>query len=103
MNMMIDFRSFRGRQLIQILDNLEPLESRRHLDIACGTGHLAAAASERGGISHGIDFAETMVAVARINYPLVRFEVGDAARIPYQNDTVDAVSCSFGLSHMEDP
>ena len=37
-----------------ILDSLGPLQGKRHLDVACGTGHLVAAASRRGAISQGL-------------------------------------------------
>ena len=86
-----------------ILDSLEPLNRRGHLDIACGTGHLVAAASKRGAASEGIDFAQAMVEAARQNYPGECFQVADAAQLPYDDRSFDAVTCAFGLSHMEDP
>src|SRR5512139_3491246 len=61
-----------------ILDSLGALRGKHHLDVACGTGHLVAAASKRGAISEGVDFAQTMVAIARLNYPQERFQVADA-------------------------
>ncbi len=53
----------------KILENVGQVQGKRHLDIACGTGHLVAAASQRGAISEGVDFAPEMVAAARVNYP----------------------------------
>jgi ubiquinone/menaquinone biosynthesis C-methylase UbiE len=86
-----------------ILDSIEPLPGKRHLDVACGTGHLVAAASARGASSEGIDFSQAMVAAARANYPAGRFQVADALSLPHDRDSFDAVTCSFGLSHMENP
>jgi ubiquinone/menaquinone biosynthesis C-methylase UbiE len=86
-----------------ILDCLEPLASLRHVDVACGTGHLAAEASKRGAVSDGIDYAQAMVDVARSNYPGKRFHTGDATNLPYADDSIDAVTCAFGLLHMENP
>ncbi len=86
-----------------ILDRLGDLRGKRHLDVACGTGHLVAAASKRGAVSEGTDFAETMIDVASVNYPQYRFSVADAVDLPYENNTFDAVTCSFGLLHLEYP
>jgi SAM-dependent methyltransferase len=86
-----------------ILNNLGYLYGKRHLDVACGTGHLVAAASQRGAISEGIDFAPTMIAAARATYPAERFQVADAENLPYGDREFDAVTCAFGLSHMENP
>ena len=86
-----------------ILDSLGTLPGKRHLDVACGTGHLVAAASKRGAISEGIDFVQTMVDAARTTYPAENFQVADGTELPYDDHSVDAVTCAFGLSHMEHP
>lgn len=86
-----------------ILDSFGHLKGKRHLDVACGTGHLVAAANARGAISEGIDFAQPMIAIAGATYPKSCFQVGDAADLPYGNESFDAVTCAFGLLHMENP
>lgn len=86
-----------------ILDSLGEMEGKRHLDVASGTGHLVAAASRRGAVSEGVDFAEPMIEVARRTYPGETFNVADAARLPYDDCTFEAMTCAFGLSHMENP
>lgn len=97
------FASVSGQAINTILDSLGDLNGKRHLDIACGTGHLVAAASERGAISEGIDFAGAMVAAAQANYPSERFQVAEASELPFGSQSFEAVSCAFGLSHMENP
>lgn len=92
------------RQAIDpMLDSLGDLAGKRLLDVACGTGHLTAAATRRGADAEGIDFAATMVSKAADNYPGVGFSEGDAETLPYPNDCFDAVACSFGLLHLENP
>ena len=86
-----------------ILDSLGPMVGKRHLDVACGTGHLVGAAAAHGANSEGIDFAATMVEVSAVNYPDSPFLTADAADLPYEDETFDAVSCSFGLLHMAEP
>jgi SAM-dependent methyltransferase len=86
-----------------ILDSFGPVAGRRLLDIACGPGHLAGAATRRGAIAEGIDFASTMVAIAAANYPEATFREGDAEALPYEDGRFDYVACAFGLHHMAHP
>jgi SAM-dependent methyltransferase len=73
------------------------------LDIACGTGALAAAATKRGANIVGIDFAPSMIAEAIRRHPGIDFRVGDAEAIPLPDASMDVVMCSFGMLHMERP
>src|SRR5207344_2008881 len=86
-----------------LLDSVEAAPGVRILDIACGTGALAAAATRRGAEVIGMDFAPTMIAEAIRRHPGIDFRVGDAEAIPLADESVDAVTCSFGMLHMERP
>lgn len=97
------FAAVSKQAIPDILDGLGTLAGKRHLDIACGTGHLVAEASRRGAISEGTDFSQPMIDTARKNYPGERFSLTDAARLPFESGSFDAVTCAFGLSHMENP
>ena len=50
-----------------------------------------------------MDFAPTMIAEAIRRHPGIDFRVGDAEAIPLADASVDAVTCSFGMLHMERP
>jgi SAM-dependent methyltransferase len=54
-------------------------------------------------LSEGIDFAATMIAKAKSNYPRVIFSEGNAEELPYAAEQFDAVACGFGLLHLENP
>jgi len=97
------FASISMQAIRDILDSLGELEGKKHLDVACGTGHLVAAASQRGAASEGVDFAEPMIKVARKTYPREMFRVADAMQLPHETCSFDAMTCAFGLSHMENP
>jgi ubiquinone/menaquinone biosynthesis C-methylase UbiE len=86
-----------------ILESLGKVEGKKILDVACGTGHLVAAASAQGAMSEGIDFAQAMVEAARRTYPKESFRVADARQLPHEDRSFDAVTCAFGLSHTEHP
>jgi ubiquinone/menaquinone biosynthesis C-methylase UbiE len=97
------FAGISAQAIAPILDHLGELEGIHLLDVACGTGHLVAAAAKRGAIGTGIDFAEPMIAVAQSNYPQQHFQVADANHLPFGDASFDVITCSFGLSHMEFP
>ena len=68
---------------------LQPGE--RVLDVACGTGLIARLAAERIGSSGtvtGLDLSPDMIDVARAVSPSdIRWHVGDAASLPFADDS----------------
>jgi ubiquinone/menaquinone biosynthesis C-methylase UbiE len=73
------------------------------LDVATGTGHVAAAAAARGAHTVGIDISEEMLARARRTYPRVEFRLADAERLPFEDGSFDAVVAAFLLHHVPSP
>ena len=73
------------------------------LDVASGPGYGVASAEQRGAKAIGIDFAESMVALASNSYPSSDFRVGDGENLGFENASFDAVICLFGLLHMSEP
>ncbi len=86
-----------------LLDSLGDLRGRRVLDVASGTGHLAADALARGATVVGVDTAPNMVALARRRVPGAVFREGDAEALPFQDEQFDSVLCCFGLPHFARP
>jgi demethylmenaquinone methyltransferase / 2-methoxy-6-polyprenyl-1,4-benzoquinol methylase len=77
----------------------------RALDVATGTGDLAMALERRtapGGEVVGVDFSERMLEVARRKAPTIRFEVGNALKLPYADGEFDAVTVGFGARNFGD-
>jgi ubiquinone/menaquinone biosynthesis C-methylase UbiE len=84
------------------LERVDP-PPRRALDLGTGTGGAAFAIARRFPETEvtGVDLAERMIEQARGNVTddmreRVRFEVADAARLPFPDDSFDLV----GLSNM---
>lgn len=96
------FGKITEQAIAPILDTFGDLSGKRLLDVACGTGELTVAASQRGASAEGIDFAATMVGKAREKYPDSRFMEGDAEHLAYDDSIFDAVVCAFGLLHLQD-
>jgi len=74
------------------------------LDVACGTGVVAAAAAEQVGPSGavtGVDINPGMIAVAARTQG-VRWAQADAARLPFPDGGFDRVLCQAGLQFVPD-
>lgn len=56
-----------------------------------------------GATVQGVDFAASMVAKARQNYPHVEFCQGDAEALAAANRAFDHVVCAFGVMHISRP
>ena len=78
------------------------------VDVACGTGKLAAALAAHvgpGGRVVGVDLAPVMIDHARTLHPGVpglSFEVGNALSLPYPDGEFDAATIAFGLRNLAD-
>ena len=77
---------------------LEPTDTV--LDVATGTGNLALPAARTGATVTGIDIAPNLVAQAKaraLSEQLsIRFDVGDAERLPYASDSFGIAVSMFG-------
>jgi SAM-dependent methyltransferase len=86
-----------------LLDAAGVTTGKRVLDIGCGHGPVASAASRRGGLAVGLDFSSAMLAEARAAHPALRFDEADAEALPYYDGTFDAVVASFAIHHVPRP
>jgi SAM-dependent methyltransferase len=78
---------------------------QRVLDVACGTGVLACAASQRvgpGGSVVGLDVNPQMLAVARRKRANVSWVQGRAEAMPFLEGEFDAVVSQFGFMFFDD-
>lgn len=73
------------------------------LDVACGSGYMAAMAAASGALVEAVDFSPTMVEAATRRYPALSFQVADAEALPFADGTFDAVVISFGVHHFPFP
>ncbi len=71
------------------------------LDLACGTGDVAALVRKRSQFVVGLDYSFKMLLVAKKKYPSVSFVRGDALRLPFPDSCFDYVLVSLALRHFE--
>jgi ubiquinone/menaquinone biosynthesis C-methylase UbiE len=83
------------------LDDLRLSAGDRVLDIACGTGVVARAASERLGNTGkvvGVDISSDMLAVARRLAPGIDWREGNASALPLRDgEQFDVIVCQQGV------
>ena len=75
------------------------------LDLACGTGDLTKALSNKGCHVTGLDISSEMMAIGRekCRYlsPKPNFVLGSAEQIPFPDASFDAVTIAFGLRNFD--
>lgn len=74
----------------------------RVLDLAAGTGTSTVPFVREGAASIACDFSIGMLKVGKRERPRLPFVAGDATRLPFADDTFDAITISFGLRNVVD-
>jgi ubiquinone/menaquinone biosynthesis C-methylase UbiE len=102
------YARFAGKVIGSFTDELiqagAPQDGDRVLDVACGTGLVAARvrlASQKLCAVTGIDINEGMLGVARNNSE-VEWRQGSATALPFADGSFDLVLCQQGLQYFPD-
>ncbi len=80
------------------------------LDLATGTADLAIALAKYNPQAHiiGVDFSEKMLAIGKEKVKKqglenqIDLQLGDAAALPFEDQSFDAVTVAFGVRNFED-
>jgi len=72
------------------------------LDLAAGTGTSAEPLADKGVHVLPCDLSEGMLGVGKRRRPDLPFVAGDALRLPFADESFDAVTMSFGLRNVPD-
>ncbi len=86
-----------------VLEAVDPSYGDRVLDLAAGTGTSSEPFEEAGALVVPCDFSIGMLAVGKQQRPQLPFTAGDGTRLPFADDSFDAVTISFGLRNIVDP
>ncbi len=82
---------------------VNPVAGERVLDLAAGTGASSVPLARSGAEVVAADFSEGMLAVGRVRHPELEFVTADAMALPFDDESFDAVTISFGLRNVERP
>lgn len=74
-------------------------DAGRVLDVCCGTGDIA---QRFAGRVVGVDFTAEMLQVARVRSARIPWVQADALRLPFADESFDAVTVGYGLRNLAD-
>lgn len=87
----------------RVVELVDPKPGERILDLAAGTGTSSKPFADAGAEVVPCDFSLGMLAVGKQQQPALPFVAGDGMRLPFADDSFDAVTISFGLRNVQDP
>jgi len=71
-------------------------------DVGCGPGYVTGYLHEAGVDVFGIDLSPEMIAIARRDYPDLRFEVGTMTDLDLADDSVVGIVAFWSVIHVPD-
>ncbi|MDC0678525.1 class I SAM-dependent methyltransferase [Sorangium atrum] len=91
-----------------LLDALAPAPGDAALDVACGPGIVACALAQRVASVRGLDIVPAMLDEARkrqasLGLSNVTWELGDASRLPYPDESYRLVTTRYSFHHLLEP
>ena len=95
------------REKVAVVDALSPVDDKRILEVACGTGRFTVTLADRGADIVGVDISEAMLEQGRTKARAagvegaIEFMQADAGGLPFPDDHFDSVFAMrfFHLAH----
>ncbi|MCX6400356.1 MAG: demethylmenaquinone methyltransferase [Propionibacteriales bacterium] len=87
----------------EVLAAVDPAYGDMVLDLAAGTGTSSQPFRDAGATVVPCDFSIGMLQVGKKQFPHLPFTAGDGTKLPFRDDTFDAVTISVGLRNIVDP
>ena len=81
---------------------ISPKAGMKILDIAAGTGSSSRPLVDKGADVIALDFSEGMLEAGRKRHKNIKFQQGDALKLPFDENTFDVTTISFGLRNTSD-
>ena len=90
----------------KFINTLNILESSNILDVACGTGDICFEINKYHNVNiTGIDISSKMIKIANKklnakNYSNIKFLQGDAENLPFESNSFDYITISYGFRNI---
>lgn len=95
-----NFFLFNRKEAIDYLD-IQPNDVV--VDLACGTGlNMPLIIKKQPKEIIGIDYSQSMLAIARRKYPIVKFIEADVANYQFTPNSIDKIICTYSMSMIEE-
>jgi demethylmenaquinone methyltransferase / 2-methoxy-6-polyprenyl-1,4-benzoquinol methylase len=86
-----------------VVEAMEVSKGQRVLDLAAGTGTSSEPYADAGINVVACDFSLGMLKVGKRRRPDIDFVAGDATNLPFEDNSFDASTISFGLRNVNEP
>nr|WP_269439135.1 demethylmenaquinone methyltransferase [Arthrobacter sp. zg-Y820] len=86
-----------------VVDAVGAAPGQRVLDLAAGTGTSSEPYADAGINVVACDFSLGMLKVGKRRRPDIDFVAGDATNLPFEDNSFDASTISFGLRNVNEP
>jgi demethylmenaquinone methyltransferase / 2-methoxy-6-polyprenyl-1,4-benzoquinol methylase len=87
-----------------MVEAVGPRPGQRLLDVATGTGMVAAALARKGADVTALDQSAAMLAIARARHDTgITFVEGEAERLPFADASFDGLTFTYLLRYVDDP
>ncbi|MFF5791697.1 demethylmenaquinone methyltransferase [Paeniglutamicibacter sp. NPDC012692] len=86
-----------------VFDAVGAKPGQRVLDLAAGTGTSSEPFADAGIGVVACDFSQGMLKVGKRRRPDIDFVAGDATNLPFEDNSFDAATISFGLRNVNEP
>lgn len=97
----VDFANTRANiwpELANFFDYIR--KNNKVLDLGCGNGRFVNIIKEKGGEYFGCDVSESLINIAKKNYPNENFQVNQALKLPFENNYFDIIYSIAVLHHI---
>lgn len=85
-----------------VVQAIAPVAGEKILDLAAGTGTSSVPLARAGATPFPTDLSLGMLRHGNKVHPQLLFVAGDGLALPYQDDSFDAVTISYGLRNVHD-
>ena len=88
--------------LSKLASLLDIENSKKYLDVACGTGNYTSELSKIGGQWSAFDHSQKMLSEARAKSSVVKWQHYNVDETGYEDSYFDGASCSLAIHHFSD-